>query len=105
MTYSRQPNSQQWFSRSCEWKSKDLAVTQSHTASRRRIKSLEFAQAEHRPYLGKEMAGYYQTPELGARARARASRIFYIFSLSLSLSLSLNAFVFCRTSPHTAPEL
>ena len=27
MTYSRQPNSQQWFSRSCEWKSKDLAVS------------------------------------------------------------------------------
>ena len=31
MTYSLQPNSQQWFSRSCEWKFKDLAVTQSHT--------------------------------------------------------------------------
>lgn len=30
MIYSRQPNSQQWFSHSCEWKSKDLAVTQSH---------------------------------------------------------------------------
>jgi hypothetical protein len=27
MTYSLQPNSQQWFSRSCEWKSKDLAVS------------------------------------------------------------------------------
>ena len=26
MTYSRQPNSQQLFSRSCEWKSKDLAM-------------------------------------------------------------------------------
>jgi hypothetical protein len=36
---SWQPNSQQWFSRSCEWKSKDLAVTQSHTASRQRSKS------------------------------------------------------------------
>jgi hypothetical protein len=36
MTYSLQSNSQQWFSSSCEWKSKDLAVTQSHTASRRR---------------------------------------------------------------------
>ena len=30
MTYSLQSNSQQWFSSSCEWKSKDLAVTQSH---------------------------------------------------------------------------
>jgi hypothetical protein len=27
MTYSLQPNSQQWFSSSCEWKSKDLAVS------------------------------------------------------------------------------
>ena len=27
MTYRWQPNSQQWFSRSCEWKSKDLAVS------------------------------------------------------------------------------
>jgi hypothetical protein len=31
MTYSLQSNSQQWFSSSCEWKSKDLAVTQSYT--------------------------------------------------------------------------
>jgi hypothetical protein len=36
---SLMPNSQQWFSSSCEWKSKDLAVTQSPTTSRQRSKS------------------------------------------------------------------
>ena len=40
MTYSLQPDSQQWFSSSCEWKFKDLAVTQSHTASRQRSERL-----------------------------------------------------------------
>ena len=30
MTYSLQYNFLQWFSSSCEWKSNDLAVTQSH---------------------------------------------------------------------------
>lgn len=36
---SKKPNSLEWFSCKCEWKSKDLAVTQSHAASRRRSKS------------------------------------------------------------------
>jgi hypothetical protein len=36
---SKKPNSLEWFSCKCEWKSKDLAVTQSHTASRQRSKS------------------------------------------------------------------
>jgi hypothetical protein len=35
MTYSLQSNSQQW-SAAAEWKLKDLAVAQSHTASRGR---------------------------------------------------------------------
>jgi hypothetical protein len=39
MTYSLQSNSQQWLSSSCEWKSKDLAVTQSHKTSRWESKS------------------------------------------------------------------
>ena len=39
MTYSLQSSSQQWFNSICEWKSKDLAVTQSHMASSRGSKS------------------------------------------------------------------
>ena len=39
ITYSRQFNSQQWSVAAIEWKSKDLAVAQSHTASRQRRES------------------------------------------------------------------
>ena len=34
MTYSWQPNSQQWFSRRYEWKSKDLAVSLTQQAGK-----------------------------------------------------------------------
>jgi hypothetical protein len=41
MIYSLQSNSQKWFSSSCEWKSKDLTVVQSHTG--KQAKELEQA--------------------------------------------------------------